>query len=53
MRAHKNITALQKSLMAFSLKIRNGRKRVNWFKVSKGLKKNAKETEVCAYISHS
>ena len=52
-RAHKNITALQKSLMAFLLKIRNGRKRVNWFKVSKGFKKNAKETEVRAYISHS
>ena len=52
-RAHTNIIALQKSLMAFLLKIRNGRKRVNWFKVSKGFKKNAKETEVRAYISHS
>ena len=52
-RAHKNITALQKSLIAFSLKIRNGMKRVYRFKVRKGFKKNAKETEVRAYISHS
>ena len=51
-RAHTNI-ALQKSLMAFWLKIRNGIKRVYWFKVSKGFKKNDKETEVRAYISHS
>ena len=52
-RAHKNFTPLQKSLIALSLKIRNGRKRVYWFKVSKGFKKNAKETEVRAYKSHS
>ena len=49
-RAHTNIIALQKSLMAFWLKIRNGRKRVYWFKVSKGFKKSAKETEVRAKI---
>ena len=52
-RAHTNIIALQKSLMAFLLKIRNGIKRVYGFKVSKGFKKNVKETEVRAYISHS
>ena len=52
-RAHKNIIALQKSLMAFWLKIRNGMKRVYRFKVRKGFKKNAKETEVRAYKSQS
>ena len=51
--AHKNITALQKSLINFRVKIPKGRKRVYRFKGSKSFKECAKETEIRAYKSHS
>ena len=51
-RAHKNISAAK---IAHSLLTEDPqwKEKDYWFKVSKGFKKNAKETEVRAYKSHS
>ena len=52
-RAHTNIIALQKSLMAFLLKIRNGRKRVTGLKSARVSKKMLKrQKSVLIYPIH-